>query len=431
MPKVAQYVYVEWRGGTCRVKWWSGEYHEDGRKRYESQGGFTDEQAAAQHGQDKLYEIRHGTHVKNRDSATPMSEWCDDWIDSVDLGMLTEKNYRGIIRQYIKPYFAHKSVGEVDVIAYRAFRKFAYSRPGIADGRSAQIMVVFNMILDDAVPRLIRTSPVERTRKRGRFKKKKARERKKDVSLHVVEALARNAEIIGGYPSYVLVWTMAMTGMRPGELFGLTREYCYPTWPASDPRDDPDEDEQERYKEDAIRYGKGDDLMPAIRVEHQVQQLERVLHVLDPKYGSKRTLVIPLFLAEMLEKLLASHDNKWVFPAIMGGCLGSCDFDTTYWRLIADGAPERKGPRVRRPRPEVVPVPEFTGKRMYLLRHAHKAMLDEDFEHSRFAVESRMGHEMSGVEAVYSSVTVPMERAIMESLQRRQDAFRAESTKPE
>jgi hypothetical protein len=35
-----------------------------------------------------------------------------------------------------------------------------------------------------------------------------------------------------------------------------------------------------------------------------------------------------------------------------------------------------------------------------------------------------MGHEVPGVEGVYSSVTVPMERAIMKSMQERWDGLR-------
>ena len=421
MPKVDQHIYTEWRGGTCRVKWWSGDYHENGRKRYESKGGFTDEAEAVRHGQDKLYEIRHGTHVKNRDSATSMLEWCDAWAAALDHGILTERNYRGIVEGHIKPFFAHMSVGDVDVIAYRAFRKHVNSKVGA--GRASNIMMVAGMILDDAVPRLIKVSPVERNRKRGKYVKKKIKERKKDLSVETVDQLAQNAERFFGYTGYVLVWTMAMTGMRPGELFGLVREYSYPNWPASDPRPDPEE--EERYEEDVLRYGKGAGLMPAIRVQQQAQRHARALHIMPPKYASHRTLVVPEFLAEMLERLLASHDRPWVFPAIQGGCLASTDFDSWYWRSIADGAEERKG---LRPRAAIPEVSSFKGKRMYLLRHGHKAWLDED-GHSRFAVESRMGHEVAGVEGTYSSVTVPMERAIMDALQKRWDEYQASGTK--
>jgi len=276
------------------------------------------------------------------------------------------------------------------------------------------------MILDDAVPRLIKTSPVERTRRRGKFKKK-TKERKKDVTPEAIEQLAINARTFFGQAGYVFMWTMAMTGMRPAELYGLTREYSYPNWPASDPRTDPGE--EVRYEEDSERYGAGGERMPAIRVERQVQYEESELRFFPPKYESYRTLVVPPFLASLLEELLASHESRWVFPAIQGGSLGAVNFDYKYWRPIADGAEERKSRQPRWDRAAMPEVATFKGKRLYLIRHAHKAWLDED-GHSKFAVESRMGHEVPGVEGVYSSVTVAMEKAIMKTLQERWETLR-------
>ncbi|MFF1499693.1 tyrosine recombinase XerC [Streptomyces sp. NPDC058316] len=419
MSRIHQHVHVEWRGGTCRVKWWSGEYLENGRKRYESKGGFTDEEEAIQHGLDKMYEIRHGTHVKNRDGATLMSDWLDDWLAGMDHRHLTERGYRSAIETHIRPYFAKQkaSVADIDILAYRAFKKHVHGK--MKASSASNIMMIFGMILDDAVPRLIKTSPVERTRRRGKFTKK-PKERKKDMTPEAVEQLARNARTVFGESGYVFLWTMAATGMRPAELFGLTREYCYPNWPSSDPRAEPDE--FERYEEDAERYGKGGDLMPAIRVERQVQYSDSELQFFPPKYDSHRALVVPPFLAEMLEGLLSSHGHNWVFPAMQGGSLGAVNFDYRYWRPIADGAKKRTGPRTRKARPAIPPVPSFAGKRLYLVRHGHKAWLDED-GHSKFAVESRMGHEVPGVEGVYSSVTVPMERAIMKTMQERWDGL--------
>jgi integrase len=420
MARRARDVYTEWRGGTCRVKWWTGEYHDDGRKRFESKGGFTDEDEAHNHGLDKMAEIRQGTGISNRDGATLMSDWIDDWFSSTDHAYTTYKGYKTIINRHIRPYFKGKTVGEIDVIAYRAFRKHIYKKMP-AEGSARNVMTVLGMILDDAVPRLIKTSPAERTRRRGRFVKKTQRERKRDMDIAAIDQLARNAEVVFGYPGYVMIWTMAMTGMRPGELFGLRREYCYPNWPASDPR--PDEDEEERYDEDMLRYGKGDGLMPAIRIQQQVQQEKGALTLVPPKYYSYRTLVVPPFLADMLEKLLESHGNAWVFPAKEGGCLGSAPFSSGYWSPISKGCKERTRGRGRATaRPAIPAVPDFAGRRMYLIRHGHKAWLDED-GHPRFAVESRMGHEVPGVEGTYSSVTVAMERAIMKSLQGRWETF--------
>lgn len=427
MARRARDVYTEWRGSTCRVKWWTGEYHDDGRKRFESKGGFTDEDEAYNYGLDKTSEIRHGDAISNRDGATRMSDWLDEWLAAMDHAPLTERGYRSVIENHIRPYFKKRNIAvkDIDVLAWRAFRK--HVNHSVGAGTAKNVMMVLGMVLDDAVPRLIKASPVERTRRRGKFTKK-PRERKKDVRPEIVEQLACNARTFFGQTGYVFIWTMAMTGMRPAELYGLTREYCYPNWPASDPREDPDE--EERYEEDMERYGKGGDLMPAIRVQRQVQYEDSELRFFPPKYESCRTLVVPPFLAGQLEQLLASHDGKWVFPAIQGGSLGAVNFDYKYWRPIADGADAREGERVRKPRPALPEVATFKGKRLYLLRHAHKAWLDED-GHSKFAVESRMGHEVPGVEGIYSSVTVPMEGAIMKTLQERWDGLQERLRRPE
>ncbi|MGW0583581.1 site-specific integrase [Streptomyces sp. NPDC002920] len=426
MAKRALDVYTEWRGGTCRVKWWTGEYKDDGRKRFRSLGGFTDEDEAYNHGLDMMSEIRSGDHVSTRDGKILMSDWIDEWLDTLDHAPLTEKGYRSLIENHIRPYFKKRNaaVREIDVLAYRAFRKYAKTA---LPGSWQNAMMILGMILDDAVPRLIKTSPVERTRRRGKFTRK-PKERKKDMREEAVEQLARNARTFFGDTGYAFMWTMATTGMRPAELYGLTREYCYPNWPASDPRTDPDE--EERYEEDLERYGRGGERMPAIRVERQVQYENSKLGFHPPKYGSHRTLVIPPFLADELSRLLDSHDSDWVFPAILGGSLGAVNFDWRYWRPIADGADERKARHARWNRPAIPAVPSFAGKRLYLVRHGHKAWLDED-GHSRFAVESRMGHEVPGVEGTYSSVTVPMERAIMKSLQERRDLLQERLSRPE
>ncbi|MFE2164812.1 tyrosine-type recombinase/integrase [Streptomyces sp. NPDC059447] len=414
MAKRALDVYTEWRGGTCRVKWWTGAYHPNGRKRFESKGGFEDEEVAYQHGLDQMHDIRHGVQVSNRDGATLMDDWLDEWLASMDHGHLTERAYQSRVKAHIRPYFGRRTVGEIDVLACRAFHKDLKSK--LAPKSAQNVMTLLGMIMDDAVPTLIKTSPVERKRSRGRFTRK-PRERKKDMLPEAVEQLARNAKLLFGLPGYAFIWTMAMTGMRPGELYGLTREYCYPNWPASDPKGD--RAELERYEEDAERYGReADGQLPAIRVERQVQYADGKVQFFPPKYGSTRTLVIPPFLADLLERVLESHDSKWVFPSMTGVCLIATGFDTNYWRVIANGAEERTGYRMHHPRPAIPAVPAYAGRRLYLLRHGAKTWLDED-GHSRYAVETRMGHDVPGVEGVYSSVTVAMEQMIAKKLQER------------
>ncbi|GAA1227577.1 hypothetical protein OHU25_13260 [Streptomyces sp. NBC_00117] len=174
------------------------------------------------------------------------------------------------------------------------------------------------------------------------------------------------------------------------------------------------------------RYGKGDGLLPAICVERQVQYVDGVLGFYPPKYDSYRTLVIPAFLADMLEKLLDSHTSPWVFVGVDGGCLAQTDFNTFYWRPVADGSeeqPRRAGGQLRPAIPAVPAVPSFKAKRMYLIWRGHKAWLDED-GHSRYVVETRMGHELPGVEGTYSNLTPTLERRVAEVLQTRWDSHR-------
>ncbi|MEU6965613.1 hypothetical protein [Streptomyces chrestomyceticus] len=118
-------------------------------------------------------------------------------------------------------------------------------------------------------------------------------------------------------------------------------------------------------------------------------------------------------------------------PGIKGGPLRRSNPAYHYWRPIADGRaasrPRRPGGGRGgswRPLPPLPPVAAFAGKRQNLIRHGGKAWLDED-GHSRIAVESRMGHEVAGVEGLYTMVTVAMERAIMASLQARWERFLA------
>ncbi|MBQ1164538.1 hypothetical protein KBZ21_41905, partial [Streptomyces sp. A73] len=80
-----------------------------------------------------------------------------------------------------------------------------------------------------------------------------------------------------------------------------------------------------------------------------------------------RTLVIPPFLAELLERHLESHDNELVFPALSGGPLLTTDVHTYSWSPVRGGAEARAG---RYAREAMKPVEVFAGKRIHLVRHA-------------------------------------------------------------
>lgn len=420
--------YVEIRGGNIRVKWWGGAYHLDAdgkatrRKKYESASGpepgvpFQSEDEAYTFGLDREHDVRHGTHIPRATSRTLMSEYCWMWWEAQDLRFTSMSRYKSRLRSRIIPYWGDRPVGDITAWEYEAWKKSlkkAEEAGEISHPYVNQLLSLFNLLMTDAVVKykLRAESPVVKQGRRGRYVKKR-REVKRPMEMQVLHHMARNAYTIWGFTGWVCVWTAAFTGMRPpGELWGLRREFASPTWPASDP-------DTERRDEAAARYGPGS--MPAIRVQHQQQYEHGVRKLVDPKYDSHRTLVVPPFLHEMLSALLASHDSEWVFPGIKGGEMPRSWYDS-YWKPIRDGVPERGG-RKDLVRPKIWPVTQMAGKRFYLVRHGHREWLDEA-GHSRTAIETRMGHEVAGLEGLYSNVTPRMEEAIAESLQERWESF--------
>ena len=415
--------YIEWRGSKCRVRWDTGKINpETGKRIYDSKSGFDDEDEAYNYGLDRESDIRNDRYISRRDGSTLMRNYCAAWLKHLDVGHLRWRQVEQIIRLYIVPYWGDHTVGGIKSSHHRAWKLHLKEAPNVGERYQREIELVFSMLMDDAVDDELRSSsPVKRNSRRGQYKKK-PKEKKREMRIDDVHQLALNALTFWGFPGYVYFLTMPFTSMRPGEMSALRREFSYPAWPASDP--DP-----ERREEAVERYA-GEDPMPALRVQHQFQR-ERGKgspKLYPPKYESTRTLVLPPFLAELHAALAASHDREWLFPAINGGPLAKANFRYHYWRPVADGRPasqpyeRRRGDKCStlqpwRQLPEL-PATAYAGKRLYLLRHGGKEWLDED-RHSRIAVETRMGHELAGVEGLYANVTTGMERDIMESLQLR------------
>lgn len=426
--------YAEQRGNKWRVRWNTGQKNpETGKWVYDSQGGFDDRDEAMNYGLDRESDIRNDRYISRRDGSVLMSEYCRTWQQTLDVGHLRRRNIASYLRLYIEPRWGETAVADIKPSAYRMWELELKAKPNVGERYRREILLVFSMMMDDAVEDGLRqASPVPKQKKRGKYTKKNKRERKRPMEMGDVFQLALNALSFWGFDGFVYQMMMPFTGMRPAELYALRRDYCHPYWPASDPLDDPrEEDRIERHAEDVERYGP--ELTPAVRVQWQHQRDEDGLKLFPPKYESRRTLVLPQFLAELLEMLLASHEHEYVFRSINGGLLANANFTYHYWRPIADGreaSEEFERTRLgrkqtvvsRRPLPAIPAVPAWAGKRQYLLRHGHKEWLDED-GHSRIAVESRMGHELAGVEGLYGNVTPAMERAVADALQRRWEGF--------
>ena len=413
--------YVERRGNSIRVKWWSGEYVLDAdgkptkKKRYESASGpeagvpFEDEAEAYTFGLDRESDVRNRRH-RPKSQKLAMVKYCDLWLESTDLRIRSTLKYRSILAAVIKPYWAQWTVDQVSPVDYDAFKRHLSSR--YSEGYRNSVLSVFRMLMDDAVLkyRLRPESPVIEQRRRGRYQKRQLRRVKRDVSIDSVHQLATNAYHLWGYAGWTYIWTIPFTAMRPpGEMMGLQRGFASPYWPASDP-------DRDRRKEAERRYAG----MHVLRVQRQLYYGDNGPTLAGPKYDSYRTLVIPPFLHAMHSALLASHASPWVFISRTGKSLLGTGFTKNYWYPIRDGRGEVKPTRGRDADsacPELPAVEEMAGQDIYRLRHLAKEILDEAGDIPRVAVEARMGHELPGMEGVYSNVTLAMERRIVEYLQ--------------
>ncbi|MEH0431221.1 integrase [Streptomyces stelliscabiei] len=408
--------FVEQRGRKFRVKWWAGDYLDNGRKKYEGESGFDDWQEAHEYGLDREYEVRHGKHVAKKSGDVLMKDYTlKTWLPDQDLRPESIKTYRSMINAQINKQWGRRRVGDITTPEYLAWRNglnHKVENKKLARTYADHILMVFGMLMTDAVIRYKyrNESPVPPPApRRGKFTKRTTK-KKRPLAMGPVYQLAVNAYTVWGFTGWTYIWHAAFQGNRPGEMYGLQKSYQWPAWPASDP----DSDQQAESME---RYGK----VPATRVEYQHQWVGGKPTLTAPKYESHRTLVMAPFLTEMHVALAASHASPWVFPAMNGGPLLSARFDRDYWWPARDGAPAREA-RQDYIRPAIPAVKEFEGLPIYRLRHWMRECLEED-RHAETAIETRMGHEQASIRSLYSNLTLKMERDIVESQQERWEKF--------
>lgn len=354
---------------------------------------FYTERTAENYAHGLEVDVRRKTFINPRDGRITVAEWAEKWLPSIDVGPLSEKEYRLRLKNQILPEWGDVAIGDLSPTGIAAWEKQLRRRvsKNYADG----VMSVLRTMLDDAAAEKIRGDNPVATRKSGRRGKFKPRPKDEKViaTPRQVLLIARNGLEMYGLNEYALVVAAAYTGLRIGELAGVHRSQL-----------------------DLADRGRG----ARIRAEQQSQYVDGAFTEIPAKYDSGRGLIIPPFLAELLQQLLDSRpSSEWVFTAPKGGrLLRSGDWYSGPWRFMVEGRLERPAkPRVGY-RPGVRPVLGVGGLVPHGLRHSHKVWLDED-GHPKVAVEERMGHALQGVEGTYSHTTLPMELKIAETLQSR------------
>lgn len=354
---------------------------------------FYSERAAEDYAHGLEVDVRRKQFINPRDGRTTVGQWAEVWLPSIDVGPLTEKEYRLRLKNQILPEWGGVAIGDLSPTAIVTWEKGL--RRKVSKNYADGVLSTFRTMMDDAVSERLRGDNPVSSRKSGRRGKfqPKPKDDKVIATPRQVLLIARNGLEMYGLNEYALVLTSAYTGLRIGELSGVHRNQL-----------------------ELTDRGQG----ARLHAQQQSQYVGGVFTEIPAKYDSGRGLIIPPFLAALLQQLLASRPkSEWVFTAPKGGrLLRSGDWYSGPWRFMVEGRPERASkPRVGY-RSGVRPVLGVKGLVPHGLRHSHKVWLDED-GHPRVAVEERMGHALQGVEGTYSHTTLTMELKIAETLQSR------------
>ncbi|MEW2427820.1 tyrosine-type recombinase/integrase [Micromonospora sp. NPDC047644] len=322
-------------------------------------------------------EAARDTYIDPRAGRIPLADWVPIWETTHQAGPATWAAYRSHLRLHILP-----ALGPLPLVDIRRqhVKTLAVALGKRLSPRSvADVMMVLSMVLQEAVEdRRLPFNPC-----RGiRIPKGIRGERPHATAEQVAAIVARQARPSDG----LLILTAAYTGMRWGELTGLTR--------------------------DNVDLTTGSiHVHPDVGALHEV---EGKLFLGPPKTNdSVRHIRVPRFLTTLLAVHLAEQPHDIVFPGARGHHQRRSNFNRRAWTPAVAGNPQRGIP------------PVLPGMHFHDLRHTHKTWLIEDGI-PEIAQARRLGHRLPGVRGIYSHVTEPMIAAVVDALQRRWETTQAD-----
>lgn len=328
--------YAEKRGNLWRARWRGP----DGI--LESKPGFRTRKDAEKYGRDQEAAIRNNTYIAPRAGLITLNDWVNRWFPSLDLELTTLSNYRYQIEVHILPTFGDKSLASLTPEQIAAWEietvRRGYGQRTAQDARST-----LATILADAIPRYIQTNPAERKRGKGRKGLRRIARRQKAekawaTPLQALLVAERCAALSGRDADFVMILTIAYTGMRWSEAIGL-RPACV--------RDD------------------------LIDINWKLYELNGRFYGGHPKDGSIRPADLPPFLAELLAQhldtatsLVCTCDNEkepwcrgegYVFLGPGQAHFRRSNYSERFFRPAADGwYPARRGNAPRPAAPVLV-----------------------------------------------------------------------------
>jgi integrase len=310
--------YAEKRGRRWRARWRGP----DGT--LESKPGFQTRKAAEDFGRDQEAAIRANTYIDPRAGRITLTDWVNQWYPSLDLELTTLANYRYLIEVHILPVFGDRLLASMtaeEIATWeRRIAASGYSRRTARDARST-----LTTVLNDAIPRHLQANPAQRRRGKGRKGQLRIERIEKTAKawptpLEALLIAERCAALSGHDTDFIMVITLAYTGMRWSEIIGLTP---------------------------ACVHGN------RVDINWKLYELRGRFYRGRPKDGSIRTADLPPFLADLLAKQLiasANHrctcrgtDPPWcpgdnyVFLGPGGGHFQRSNYGERFFRPAADG----------------------------------------------------------------------------------------------
>jgi integrase len=336
---------------------------------------------------------RRGDFIDPAGGKVTVAAWARRWCDALDVAPATYAQYRSLINNHILPRWGATALGELSGTGINVWAS-GLRRGGYADSTVVTIVKVLSMMLADAAQeRLIPTNPV-RAQRRGRRHHTRRREILWATPDQVVAIAVQAGELVGPWAA-ILVITAAWTGARWGELTGLQRHNLH-----LDPH----------------RQAGRMVIDPRIGALHEVGA---ELFLGPPKTAeSARTITLPPFLIDALDRHLQSHQHPHVFVTERHELLRRSNFARRALRPATDGNSHRPHAPVRT-RP-IVPGLTFHG-----LRHSHKTWMIAD--HIPDAAQARrLGHTLPDkIADIYSHIAPELDAHLLTRLQARWTAATA------
>jgi len=265
-----------------------------------SESGFETKSAALAWGRDQETRIREGRWTDPRAGKTTVSEWIDRWLPQQDVGISTEEIREYLIRRFIRPTWGNVELQAVTTEDINIWERNLPARTGISRRVAGDARSLFGTILGDAAatkPPLIPYNPALRPRNRGRRTGRRLQRTPLRVWATPLQALLvaeRAALLSGRAEDFIMVVTIAWTGLRWGETIGLETSY--------------------------LRPGE-------LHVEWQLREIRAAFHRLPPKDDSYRSpawspglpVDLPPFLHALLARQAQAHPKPCPCAAQHGG----------------------------------------------------------------------------------------------------------------